>query len=144
MRTTLLAGVFLLAAAAPAFADDVAGSYDVKFEQVSTNCTSPLLYTHGTLAINVKGDSVTIEIERTPTMYGKPAKGGKVSAKSPLKHTMIEGMDGVFSIAGRITEGMLQLVMVGEYQTNGKALCSQSWNVAGAKADAKAKPAPKK
>ena len=44
-------------------------------------------------------------------------------------------MDGVFSVAGRITgEGMLSLVMVGEYQTAGKPLCTQSWNLSGLRA----------
>ena len=30
-------------------------------------------------------------------------------------------------------EGLLYLVMVGEYSANGKALCTQSWNVSGPK-----------
>jgi len=37
MRTTLLAAFLLTLAAAPALADDVAGTYDVKYEEVSTN-----------------------------------------------------------------------------------------------------------
>ena len=53
-------------------------------------------------------------------------------------------MGGAFSVAGKITpEGMLTLVMVGEYTVGGKALCTQSWNVVGSKADAKP-PAKKK
>ena len=45
----------------------------------------------------------------------------------------------MFSIAGRITnDGALSLVMVGEYSTEqGKALCSQSWNVSGPRVEAK-------
>jgi len=35
---------------------------------------------------------------------------------------------------------MLTLVMVGEYTASGKALCTQSWNVVGSKADAPVKP----
>src|SRR5262245_46702478 len=119
-----LGGLFALAA--PAYADDdVAGSYDVKFEQVSTNCEHPVAYPqHGTLKIEVKGGDMQIDIDRTPLMIGKSGKAGKtskISAKSPRPgHTPIEGMDGVFSVAGRITtEGMLSLVMVGEYQTGG-------------------------
>ena len=133
----------LLALAAPAYADDLTGSYDVKFEQVSTNCEHPVAYPpRGTLRIDVKGGDLQVDIDRTPLMIGKAAKPGKVSAKSPKPgHTPIEGMDGVFSVAGRITaEGMLSLVMVGEYQTAGKPLCTQSWNVAGLRARSDSKP----
>ncbi len=145
MRTNLLAsvvaGVALVLAASPAHAD-VAGTYDVKYEEVSTNCPSPLRYTHGKLVVKVKGTTATVDIDRTPLMQGSVGKGGKVSAKSKLGNTSLDGMSGVFSVAGKITpEGILSFVMVGEYTAGGKALCSQSWNVSGSKADAT--PAPK-
>jgi hypothetical protein len=137
-------GIAVVCAPAPAHADDLAGSYEVKFEQVSTNCEHPLAYPqHGSIKIEVKGGELQVDIERTPLMIGKPdkpdksGKAVKVSARSPkLGHTPVEGMDGMFSVAGRITgtEGMLSLVMVGEYQTSGKPLCSQSWNLTGLRA----------
>jgi hypothetical protein len=128
----------ILLAAVPALAE----SYEVKFEQVSTNCEHPLSYpARGSIRIDVKGDDLQVDIDRTPLMVGKVAKGGpktepkygKISAKSPRPgHTPIEGMDGMFSVAGRITEdGMVSLVMVGEYQTGGRPLCTQSWNLSG-------------
>jgi hypothetical protein len=138
LRTKLLAASVVVAAAvAPARADDLAGAYEVKFEQVSTNCDHPLAYPpRGSLRIELKGGDLQVDIERTPLMVGKPAKTGKISAKSKPGHTSMAGMDGVFSIAGRVTpEGLLSLVMVGEYQTSGKPLCSQSWNLSGLKAD---------
>ncbi len=131
MRNTLIA---LMLVAAPAYADDVAGSYDVKFEQVSTNCEHPLAYpAHGQLKIDIKNGDLEVDIDRTPLMVGKPVKTGKISAKSPKPgHTPVEGMDGVFSVAGRVSaDGMLSLVLVGEYQTQGKPLCTQSWNLSG-------------
>ena len=124
-------------AAAPADADDLAGSYEVKFEQVSSNCEHPIAYPqHGSLKIEVRGSELQVDIERTPLMVGKRTKNGKISAKSPRPgHTPIQGMDGVFSVAGRITsEGMLALVMIGEYQASGKPLCTQSWNLSGLRA----------
>lgn len=129
---TALVGVALGVGTASA---DVAGIYDVKFEEVSTNCSSPLRYPNGSkLTITVKGNSLTVDIDRTPLMVGVPAKTGKVSAKSKSGNTMVEGMKGIFSVAGKVTpEGLLHLVMVGEYTANGKALCSQSWNVTGPK-----------
>lgn len=135
-------GVAALAIAAPAYADDLAGSYDVKFEQVSTTCEHPLAYPqHGLIKIEVKGADVQVDIERTPLMVGKtkPNKAGEpqmVDARSSKPgHTPIAGMDGAFSVAGRVTpEGMLSLALVGDYQTAGKPLCTQMWNLAGLKA----------
>ena len=137
----------VLVAAAPVYADDLPGSYEVKFEQVSTNCEHPIAYPqHGTLKIDIKGGDVQVDIDRTPLMVGRSTKPGKISAKSPKPgRTPVEGMDGVFSVAGRITaEGMLSLVLVGEYQTAGKPLCTQSWNLSGLKARADKAEKPKK
>lgn len=144
MRTNLsvLAGVAaVVLAAAPARAD-VSGVYEVKYDEVSTNCTTQrLTYAPGLLRVKVRGNSLIVDIDRTPEMVGVPAKNGKVSAKSKAGGTMLEGMKGVFSVAGRITpEGMLHLVMVGEYSANGRALCTQSWNVSGPKAPPSATP----
>lgn len=128
----VLAGV--LAASGVAHAD-VAGVYEVKYDEVSSNCTTnKLAYAPGTLTVKVKGNQLVIDIDRTPEMLGAPPKHGKVSAKSKLGGTMIAGMKGVFSVAGRITpEGTLYFVMIGEYSANGKPLCTQTWNLSGAK-----------
>ena len=144
MRTTLLSllGVALLTASAAA---DVAGTYDVKYEEVATNCNSPLKYPTGTLEVKVKGTTVTVDIERTPVMQGSIAKNGKVSAKSRSGRTPVGGMDGVFSVAGRITpEGMLTFMMIGEYTASGKSLCTQSWNIVGSRSDTQKNAAPAK
>lgn len=134
-RPAILAALAVVLTASTAAAD-VAGTYDVKFEEVSTNCQAPLRYPHGKLEIAVKGTSITVDVFRTPPMRGSIVKGGKLSAKSRSGSTMMEGMKGVFSVAGKFTpEGMLSLVMVGEYTANGKPLCSQSWNVVGTKAE---------
>ena len=131
---------------APALAHaDVAGIYDVKFDEVSTNCTAPLHYAPDKVTITVKGNALQVAIDHTPLMHGVPAKTGKVSAKSRSGNTMIQGMKGVFSVAGKVTpEGQLALVMVGEYTANGKPLCTQSWNVLGPRSLAKPAPAPRK
>ena len=139
-----------LAFASAAHADDMAGSYEVKFEQVSTNCEHPVAYpAHGSIKIDVKGSDLHVDIERTPLMTGTPRKDGKVNAKSRLGHTPIEGMDGVFTVAGRVTaEGMLSLSLIGEYQAAGKPLCTQSWTLSGLRAKpdpgAKSEPKPKR
>jgi hypothetical protein len=136
MRTTyqiaVLAGVLLATGVAHA---DVPGVYEVKYDEVSTNCTTTkLAYGPGLLTVKLKGNQLSVDIDRTPEMFGAAPKNGKVSAKSKIGGTMIEGMKGMFSVAGRITpEGTLYLVMTGEYSANGKPLCTQTWNVSGAK-----------
>jgi hypothetical protein len=129
--------------AAPVARAETSESYDVSIEQVSTNCEHPLRYPKQSSlkVIEVRGEEIRVDIEHTPLMVGtRSAKNGKLSAKSPKPgHTLIDGMDGVFSIAGRITteEKMVSLVMVAEYQAGGKPLCTQSWNLSGLKAKAK-------
>ncbi len=145
MRTTSTLAVVLavgLTAAKPARADGIAGSFDVKFEDVSTNCTTQKLTYRPTLMnVKAKGSSVTVDLDLTPLMIGTPQKHGKLSAKSKAGNTMIDGMQGVFSLAGKIADdGTVTLVMVAEYSAKGKALCSQSWNVSGTRATAKLKP----
>ncbi|MEO8704392.1 MAG: hypothetical protein ABI867_30335 [Kofleriaceae bacterium] len=147
MRTVVQLSVLVafVLAASPARADGVIGTYDVKFDEVSTNCQSPLRYPHGKLTIAVKGTRLTVDVDRTPLMNGVPAKNGAVNAKSKQSSTMVEGMLGTFSVAGRVTpEGQLQLVMVGEYSANGKSLCTQSWNVTGPRSSAVPEPPKKK
>jgi hypothetical protein len=148
MRTIGLAVALLVCAAASARAD-VNGIYDVKYEEVSSNCTSPLRYPAGKLTVKIIGNSITVDIDRTPLMGGIPA-GDKISAKSKVGNTMLDGMQGVFSVAGKVTpEGLIHLVFVGEYQVKGKPLCSQTWNVTGPRVDSgkpkkSAKPTAKK
>lgn len=135
----LLVATVLMLAATPALAD-ISGTYDVKFEDVSTNCTTQKLsYKPQPISVKIKGNQVTVDIDMTPVMTGVPQKSGKVSAKSKAGNTMIAGMKGVFSVAGRITvDGALAFVMVGEYSNEqGKPLCSQSWNVSGPRIAAK-------
>ena len=137
----LLAGLVLLLATSTAFAD-ISGTYDVKFEDVSTNCTNQkLAYKPQQISVKVKANQLTVDIDVTPVMTGVTQKNGKVSAKSKSGSTMITGMKGVFSVAGRITpDGALALVMVGEYSDEaGKPLCTQSWNVSGPRVAAKPK-----
>lgn len=140
MRTTASFGVLLGIAlgAAPAHAQPATatvGKYDVKFEDVSTNCTTQkLTYRPTVMEVKAKGATITVDLDLTPLMVGTPQKNGKLSAKSKPGNTMIDGMQGVFSVAGKVAaDGSVSLVMVAEYSTKGKALCSQSWNVTGTK-----------
>ncbi len=143
MRTVLI--LFALVASAGIARADVTGVYDVKYEEIANNCAHPLRYPPGKLTIKIVGRSLTVDIDRTPLMGGVPTKTNKVSAKSKRGGTMIDGMQGIFSVAGAVTpEGLLRLVMVGEYSAKGKPLCSQSWKVSGPRVEAIKSRAPRR
>src|SRR4051812_11504544 len=114
MRTSISAfgsaavGLAVVLVSLPAHADDLSGMYNVKYEETSTNCQSPLRYAPGKLEIKLHGTSLTVDIDRTPLMQGSLGKNGKLSAKSKSGKTMLDGMDGVFSVAGTVdAEGAL-------------------------------------
>ena len=142
MRTTIatLALAAAALAAAPAHADKgdkgdaksaVAGTYDVKYDEVSNNCTNVgMTFTRGTLAIEDK-KTLSVNIDLVPIMVGSEPKAGKLKAQSKLGPSVIQGLDGKFSVAGRVDDGVLQFVFVAEYYVKGKPLCTQSWNVSG-------------
>ena len=138
MRTNrLVAGVFLLALTAPALADtNVGGAYDVKFEEMSTNCDPVrFTYTRGIVTIATAKSSLRVNIDTIPQMAGVPAKSGKITAKTLKKlPTTVDGIEGKYSVSGRVDDsGVLQLVLVAEFTKTGekKTLCTQSWNVSG-------------
>jgi hypothetical protein len=121
--------------AAPAAADnktDVVGTYDVKYDEVSNNCTDVgITFGRGTLAIDNRKGTLVVDIERVPLMNGATPHGGKLRAQSKLGPSSIQGLDGKFSVAGRVDNGVLQLVFVAEYYVKTKPLCTQSWNISG-------------
>ena len=142
MRTTLPAvaavvtSVLLAMGSGVARADDAAvpGTYEVKYDEVSNNCTQTSTnLTRGTLEVGTKKGGVTVDIERIPSMAGAAPKAGKIKAQSKLGPSNIEGLDGKFSVAGKADDGVIQLVFVAEYYLKGKPFCTQSWNVSGLK-----------
>jgi hypothetical protein len=137
-----LAGALAIAGAAPAAAqkgrgagpDETFGTYDVRYEEVSSNCTTTsIAMSRGTLEVSKRKAQLVVNIQRFPLMFGTPAKRGKVRAASKVARSSIEGVDGKFSVAGKVEEGLIQLVFVAEYYVKGKPLCSQTWNVSGQK-----------
>jgi hypothetical protein len=146
MRTIrpVAALLFVAALASPAVADNkVDGSYEVKFEEMSTNCDPPrFAYQRGSVKIDSAKSSLRVNIVTDLTsgatikeMNGIPGKSGKISAKTPKKlATSVQGLDGRYSVSGRVDEsGVLQLVLVAEFSKTGetKTLCTQSWNLSG-------------
>jgi hypothetical protein len=136
MRTFQFATValLLLAFASPSRADDVAGTYSVKYEEVANNCSKiGMALARGKLRIRKEKNQLVVDIERIPLMSGSPSKSGAVRATSKIGPTSIEKVDGKFSVAGKADAASLELVFVAEYYVKGSALCTQSWNVTGAR-----------
>jgi hypothetical protein len=143
-RRLVAASVLAIASLAttPVFAQaNIAGAYDVKFQEMSTNCSPvPASYTRGTVKIDVSKSSLRVNIETIPQMIGVPAKSGKINAKMPKKAAFtVQGLDVKSTVSGRVDDnGVLQLVLVSEYTRidNGKPYCTQSWNLSGVRAGA--------
>ena len=91
--------------------------------------------------VALKKGTLVVDIERVPLMNGAAPRGGKLRAASKLGPSSIQGLDGKFSVAGRVDNGVLQLVFVAEYYVKTKPLCTQSWNVSGLRQAAPAKSA---
>ncbi|MBP6633342.1 MAG: hypothetical protein KBG28_03910 [Kofleriaceae bacterium] len=132
---TVVATAFLAASpAAIAAPDDFIGSYDVKYEEAMNNCSNVgMSLARGTLTLDRKKAKVEVNLDSLPTMMGPPPKAGRLRASSKQGPTTIAGLDGQFSLAGRVEAGAVQFVLVAEYFANKKPLCQQSWNVSGVK-----------
>jgi hypothetical protein len=134
---SLFALVLVASLASVVHAEDAAGSYDVKFEEMGHNCNPPpVALGRGKLTIATRKNSLVVNIDTIPEMAGVPEKGGKVNAKTVkgAVPTTVGGLDAKYSIAGKIDDGgMLQLVLVAEYikHDDKKPYCTQSWNVTG-------------
>ncbi len=134
MRTTLLAGVFVLVASSSALAQEVAGTFDVKFDEAGSTCNpAPVTYTRGKVVVEDTKRGVTVNIETIPQMFGGPAKKGSFKASTTKQvATTVQGLDAKYTISGRIDEsGVIAVVLVAEYQANKKPYCVQSWNISG-------------
>ncbi len=139
MRNCLaVTGAVLISLVATASAQGVAGSYEAKFEEMSTNC-DPVRFTYqrSIVRVDTVKNTLKVNIETIPQMTGIPAKSGKINAKTPKKlATTIDGIDGKYHVSGRVDDqGVLELVLVAEFsrRDNGKPLCTQSWNLRGVK-----------
>lgn len=141
-----------VAASASAHADHaeaVTGRFAVKYAQVTSNCVGPRLKLHdGSMSVaatKTNGIEVTLDVEQLPALAGSARKGGRIKASSKL--VSVAGMDGKFSIAGTIkSDGSLEsMVFIAEYYDRGKAQCTQTWSVSGARdmAQSSSRPTPR-
>ncbi len=113
----------------------VAGKFDAKFDLVSSNCKDTGMNLDRTaIELGEPGKGrVDVTIAMVPNMSGVVSRGGKFKAEAKRGRTAIEGLEGRFSIAGRVEGRTVQFLFIAEYYKDGKALCTQSWNASGSK-----------
>jgi hypothetical protein len=140
-RPSLVALVLLAAAHAAAAAPErrpevpVAGRYQARFAKVSDNCKDTGM-SLGTTTVELrepKSGKIEVTIAMVPDMAGMVSRGGKFKAEAKKGRTGIAGVDGRFSIAGRVEAGEIQFLFIAEYYKGDKPLCTQSWNAKGPK-----------
>ena len=68
-----------------------------------------------------------------PILSGTVSRGGKFQAEVKRGKTAISGVDGRYSIAGRVDGTAIQFLFIAEYYRADKPLCTQSWTATGAR-----------
>lgn len=111
----------------------VAGKYSASFAEVSNNCSGVgMSLRDTTVELSQSGDrTVQVTVPSVPIMKGVVNRGGKFKAEARRGKTAIEGVDGRFSVAGRVDDKGIQLLFIAEYFRGARPMCTQSWNASG-------------
>ena len=120
---------------AEAHADTGTASFNATVTAVSSSCQDEgiELGTRAKLDVSRSNDRLTMRLQGAPAMTGKVRRGGKFRLKFASRQPNAAGVRGNFSATGRVSAERIGLVLVVEYYKNGKAQCSQSWDIAGEK-----------
>jgi len=111
----------------------VAGTYAATFQEVANNCSgigmslrqAPVELSQG------KDRDVQVSVPSVPIMRGVVTSAGKFKAEAKRGKTATQGVDGRFSIAGRVDDKGIQFLFIAEYYRGSAPLCTQSWNATG-------------
>jgi hypothetical protein len=111
----------------------IAGTYAGTFERVSSNCSETgMNLREAPIELAQSGErSMTVTVPSVPIMKGVVNRGGKFKADTKRGKTAIAGLDGRFSVAGRVDDKGIHLLFIAEYYKGDKPLCTQSWNASG-------------
>jgi hypothetical protein len=123
--------------ASSAFAEDITGVYDVKFETMASDCNPPpVALGRGKLTIGSKKGTLTLDVGPIPQLAGCEANEGKVTFRSNrVFGTTVVGLLAKYSATGDAKGGKIDLMLIADYikQTDSKPYCKQSWKVTGDK-----------
>ncbi len=145
LTLTMTAALAVAFASSPAYAQRkrkpkqrVAGVYEVKFEEVGNSCGDRGFgLSRGRIKLKrTRGRRMSLTIPLIPLLTGVVSRDGKFRARAKLGSTNTVGMQGRFAANGRVDDGVIQLVLIAEYFTKKRPLCTQSWNVSGIRKDA--------
>jgi hypothetical protein len=144
LRSALMFVALAVIAPTMAFAQPkIAGHYDIKFDEVANNCTTTgMNLSRASIELTQKGRFISVTIPMVPLMKGTMGKTGKFKAKAKRGKTAIQGVDGKFAVAGRVDDGLIQIVFIAEYFNGKRPLCTQSWNGSGVKKEGASSTAP--
>ncbi|HET6612217.1 MAG TPA: hypothetical protein VFG83_09520 [Kofleriaceae bacterium] len=136
MRTGLTIAVAVVALAtlsASVRADEgVRGTYAVRFDKVVDNCKQTGIgLSRADVKLAGSPRALTVTVPMMPVMRGRVGKAGKLHAKAKKGKTGIAGVTGSFSISGRVKKRSIEVVLIAEYFSGDKPLCTQSWTGTG-------------
>jgi hypothetical protein len=111
----------------------VAGKYAASFQEVANNCSGiGMSLRASTIELHQSGErNVQVTVPSVPIMRGVVSRAGKFKAEAKRGKTAIEGVDGRFSIAGRVDDKGIQFLFIAEYYRGNRPMCTQSWNASG-------------
>lgn len=111
----------------------MAGKYTASFMEVSNNCSGiGMSLREATVELFQSNErSVQVTVPAVPIMRGVASQAGKFKADAKRGKTATDGVDGRFSVAGRVDEKGIQFLFIAEYYRGTKPICTQSWNASG-------------
>jgi hypothetical protein len=111
----------------------VAGKYAATFQEVANNCSGMgMNLGSATIELSQSGErAVQVMVPAVPIMRGVVGKAGKFKADAKRGKTAIQGVDGRFSVAGRVDDKGIQFLFIAEYYRGTRPMCTQSWNASG-------------
>ena len=111
----------------------VAGKYAATFQEVASNCSGiGMSLRSSTVELSQSGErNVQVTLPSVPIMRGVVSRAGKFKAEAKRGKTAIQGVDGRFSIAGRVDDKGIQFLFIAEYYRGNRPMCTQSWNASG-------------
>lgn len=131
---TAVAALSILAVGTDAQAQPsgVAGSYDVTVSNVANSCKSDAVELAEKTAVAITTDvkDITIKLPNAPDLQGPLRKRGRFKATGVSK-SADNTRSGNFSATGRANNGSIRMVLIAEFFKDGKAQCTQSWNIVG-------------
>ncbi len=113
----------------------VAGKYAATFQSVANNCTGMGMNLSATTVelFQARDRDVQVTVPSVPIMRGVVTRAGKFKAEAKRGKTATAGVDGRFSVAGRVDDKGIQFLFIAEYYRADKPMCTQSWNASGPK-----------